>query len=123
MTPRERVLAALEHRQPDATPYHVTFTAPARRAMAEHYGDPAFEESLGNCLEVVRTRPPAVDVPGRPGVQRDEFGVLWDRSIDTDIGTVCNTAVTPVNLATYRFPDPEDPRRFAGFETALSHRG
>ena len=123
MTPRERVLAALEHRQPDATPYHVTFTSPARRAMAEHCGNPDFEESLGNCLEIVRTRLPVEDVPGRPGVQRDEFGVLWDRSIDTDIGTVCNTAVSPGNLGAYRFPDPEDPRRFAGFDAALGKRG
>jgi uroporphyrinogen decarboxylase len=123
MTPRERGLAALEHRQPDATPYHVTFTAPARRAMADWYGDESFEEKLGNCLEVVRTRPPALDVPGRPGIQRDEFGVLWDRTVDTDIGTVCNTAITPGTLSAYRFPDPEDPRRFAGFGAALSRRG
>jgi hypothetical protein len=40
VTPRERVIAALEHRQPDAVPYHVTFTAPARDALARYYQDP-----------------------------------------------------------------------------------
>jgi uroporphyrinogen decarboxylase len=122
-TPRERVMAALEHRQPDAAPYHVTFTEPARRAMAAWYGDPDFETGLGNCLTVLRTRLPDRDVPGRPGVQEDEFGVQWDRSVDTDIGTVCNTRIGPDGLDGYCFPDPENPARFAHFPEMLRHRG
>jgi hypothetical protein len=43
VTARERVIASLDHRQPDATPYHVTFTEPAREAMAAWYGDGDFE--------------------------------------------------------------------------------
>ena len=123
MTPRERVLAAVEHRQPDAVPFHVTFTVPARDALARHYGDPDFESRLGNCLAVLRTRVPYRDVEGMPGVQEDEFGVRWDRTLDADIGTVCNTAVTRETLERYRFPDPRDPRRFAHFPAALEKRG
>jgi len=123
MTPRERVVAALEHRQPDAAPYHVTFTEPARRAMASWYGNADFESSLGNCLLVLRTRLVDRDVPGRPGVQEDEFGVQWDRSMDMDIGTVCNTRVDPATLSRYRFPDPDSPARFAHFAEELRHRG
>jgi uroporphyrinogen decarboxylase len=123
VTPRDRALAALAHCQPDATPFHVTFTEPARRAMADYYGNPDFEGTLGNCLDVIRTRLPYVEVPGRPGVLMDEFGVLWDRSVDTDIGTVCNTCITPETLGSYRFPDPENPARFAGFRAAISARG
>ena len=123
MTARERVVASIEHRQPDATPYHVTFTVPAREKMAAWYGDPDFEARLGNCLAVLRTRMPERDVPGRSGIQVDEFGVEWDRTVDTDIGTVCNTAITAENFSDYRFPDPEDPRRFAHFPTELGKRG
>jgi uroporphyrinogen decarboxylase len=123
VTPRERVIASLEHRQPDATPYHVTFTEPSRAAMAAFYGDPGFEARLGNCLCVLRTRLPDTDVPGRPGIQVDEFGVQWDRTVDTDIGIVCNTPVTPGNLPRYPFPDPAAPARFAHFPARLSERG
>jgi uroporphyrinogen decarboxylase len=123
VTPRERVIASLEHRQPDATPYHVTFTGPSRAAMAAFYGDPGFESRLGNCLCALRTRLPDTDVPGRPGVQVDEFGVQWDRTVDTDIGTVCNTPVTPENLPRYPFPDPAAPERFALFPARLKERG
>jgi len=122
MTPRERVIASLEHRQPDATPYHVTFTVPARQRMAVFYGDPDFESKLGNCLAILRTRLPDRDVPGRPGIQEDEFGVQWDRTVDADIGAVCNVRVTPETLKDYRFPDPEVPARFERFPAQLRER-
>jgi uroporphyrinogen decarboxylase len=119
MTPRQRVIDSLEHRQPDKTPYHITFTAPAHEKMAAFYGDPEFEAKLGNCLAVLRTRLPELDVPGRPGIQVDEFGVEWDRTIDTDIGTVCNTKVTKESFAHYTFPDPAAEDRFSDFPQGL----
>jgi uroporphyrinogen decarboxylase len=117
------VIASVEHRQPDAVPFHVTFTAPSREAFARQYGDPDFESGLGNCLTILRTRVPYRDVEGMPGIQEDEFGVRWDKTLDTDIGTVCNTALTRDSLKHYRFPEPQDPRRFAHFPDALRERG
>lgn len=35
MTNRERVIASLEHRQPDKTPYCIGFTQKARAKMAD----------------------------------------------------------------------------------------
>jgi len=123
VTRRERVIASLEHRQPDKTPWHVTFTEPARQKMAAFFGDASFEEDLGNCLFTLRTRGEEKDVPGRPGVQVDEFGVEWDRTVDTDIGTVCNTRIDRDTLKGYRFPDPEAPGRFAQFPRAREEAG
>jgi uroporphyrinogen decarboxylase len=120
---RERVVASLEHRQPDTTPYHVTFTEPSRRAMAELYGDPGFETGLGNCLGVVRTRLPDRQVPGRPGIWEDEYGVLWDRTVDTDIGTACSQTVTPENVRDFPLPDPDAPARWAHFPKTIAAAG
>lgn len=119
MTEREKVISAIGHRQPDRTPYHVTFTEPARTRMAEFYGDADFETGLGNCLEVIRMRLPYRQVPDRPSVWEDEWGVQWDRSIDTDIGTVCNRKVTRESLPRYCFPDPAAPARFGRFLEAI----
>jgi uroporphyrinogen decarboxylase len=123
MKTRERVIASLEHRQPDKTPYHITFTDPSRAAMARLYGDPGFESRIGNCLTILRTRLPEREVPRRPGVWEDEFGVQWDKTVDTDIGTVCNQCVTPGNLKDYRFPDPADPARFTHFARDIAAAG
>ena len=91
--------------------------------MAAWYADADFESKLGNCLTILRTRLPYKDVPGMPRVQEDEFSVQWDRSVDTDIGNVCNTPVTSDTLKDYRFPDPLDPARFARFPAMLESRG
>ncbi len=113
MTNRERVLASLEHRQPDRIPYNIRFTEPAREAMAAFYGDPDFESHLGNCLHILHTEPAGSWREVQPGTWEDQFGVHWDRSIDRDIGNVCNVRVTPDTLASFRFPDPDEPTRFA----------
>jgi uroporphyrinogen decarboxylase len=123
MTDRERVACAVAHRQPDRTPYHVTFTEPARAKVAEFLGDPGFEAQLGNCLEVIRTKLPYRQLADRPWVWEDEWGVQWDRSVDTDIGTVCNRRVTRETLSDYRFPDPAAPTRFGHFPEAVAASG
>ncbi len=48
---------------------------------------------------------------------------MWDRSVDTDIGTVCNVKVTPETLPDYPFPDPLNPERFSHFPQTLADRG
>lgn len=120
MSPRDRVGLTMSHRRPDTIPYHVTFTEPARARMAEYYGDTGFEAGLGNCLQIIRMRLPCQPLPDRPSVWEDEWGVHWDRSIDTDIGTVCNRRVTADSLARYRFPDPAAPGRFRHFPGAIA---
>lgn len=112
MTRRERVLAAVEHRQPDIVPYHVTFTQPAHAKMAAFTGDPDFAGTIGNHLATAVVEPPDAWSEIRPGYWRDEFGVIWNRTIDPDIGNPDNRVVTEENWRTVAFPDPAHPRRF-----------
>jgi uroporphyrinogen decarboxylase len=42
---------------------------------------------------------------------RDEFGILWNRTIDPDIGTPEGILPEPT-IRGYRFPDPDEPQRF-----------
>jgi len=109
MTNRERVISSLQHRQPDRVPYCIQFTVPARAQMAAYYSDPHFEQKLGNCFTILDCHPREAWCEVAPGVMQDHFGVHWDRTVDKDIGVVCNRAVTPENVATYPFPDPDHP--------------
>jgi uroporphyrinogen decarboxylase len=113
MSNRERVLASLSHRQPDKIPYDILFTQKAHAKMVEFYGDPHFASKLGNCLTWLGCEPQGSWKEVEPDIWEDQFGVQWDRSIDKDIGNVRNQLVTPENLADYRFPDPDDPSRYA----------
>ena len=120
MTNRQRVLASLTHKQPDIVPYDIQFTQKMHAKMADYYGDPDFASKLGNCFTWVRPYPgDARFIEVHPNIWQDEFGVLWDRSIDKDIGVVCNRLVTPDNVNTFPFPDPDDPTRHAKIDQAV----
>ncbi|MBI4558563.1 MAG: hypothetical protein HY706_13350 [Candidatus Hydrogenedentes bacterium] len=119
MTNRERVIASLEHRQPDKTPYCVHFTIPARAKMVEYYADPDFESKLGNCFAMLSCHPRKAWQEVGPNRVQDHFGVVWDRSVDKDIGIVANRAVTPENVESFAFPDPDNPSIWESFESAM----
>ena len=106
MNNRERVLAALRHQQPDRVPYDIHFTQAAHARMAEFYGDPDFDSKLGNCLTMLGSEPADGWQEVEPDIWQDEFGVLWDRTVDKDIGTVCNQRITPETLADVPLPRP-----------------
>ncbi len=119
---RERVLASLSHRQPDNVPYEISFTQAAHAKMVEFYGDPHFASKLGNCLTWLGCEPAGSWKEVEPDIWGDQFGVEWDRSVDKDIGNVRNQLVTSGNLADYRFPDPDDPSRYARYRGVLEQK-
>ncbi|MGB9607569.1 MAG: uroporphyrinogen decarboxylase family protein, partial [bacterium] len=54
----------------------------------------------------------------KPGFWRDEFGVIWNRTIDKDIGNPEPILLEP-RLKGYEFPDPDDPKRYAHFPSFI----
>ena len=120
MTNRERVLAALDHRQPDRTPYNIHFTQKAHAKMVEFYADPDFARKLGNCLTILGTAPKDGWKEIAPDIWADQFGVQWNRSVDKDIGVVCNRLVNPDNVAEFPLPDPDDQSRYAYYDSAIA---
>ena len=50
--------------------------------MAEFYGDPDFDSKLGNCLTMLGSEPADGWQEVEPDIWQDEFGVLWDRTVD-----------------------------------------
>ncbi|MEK6794062.1 MAG: uroporphyrinogen decarboxylase family protein [Spirochaetota bacterium] len=118
MTYKERTTIALRHEQPDRTPFHIDFTIPMREKMAHHFKDENFSDSIGNHLHYIR---PAYDMTEvTPGIFRDEYGTIWDRTIDRDIGTVKNIVMNDTaDLDKYVFPDPKKSGRFDHYDTAI----
>ena len=120
MSKRERVMAALNHKQPDKIPYHINFTIPARQKMVEYYRDDSFETKLGNCFTILGCEPKNAWIEKQNDIWADQFGVMWDRKVDKDIGVVCNQVVTKENLAMHRFPDPHDPSRYSKYREIIA---
>jgi len=122
MNNRERVLAALNHKQPDKAPYNISFTQKARQSIADYTGEENFDNYLNNCLSCVGAEPAESWREIEPDIWADQFGVRWNRSIDKDIGNVCSVTVTPETIDDYRFPDADDPTRYADYEKLLKSR-
>lgn len=120
MTNRDRVIASIEHRQPDRTPFEVSFTQPAHARYAEYVGEAGFAGKIDNCLAMLSTSPAGAWQEVRPNVWRDEWGVEWDKHVDPDIGVVCNRVVTPANVETFPCPDPAEPSRYDYYEQAIA---
>ncbi|MFH1905459.1 MAG: uroporphyrinogen decarboxylase family protein [bacterium] len=119
MNNRERVLATLNHKRPDKTPYNIEFTKKAHAKMGEFYKDPSFASKLGNCLTKLSSEPKDSWKEKMPNIWEDQFGVQWNRNVDKDIGVVCNCMVTPENINEYNFPNPEDPSRYEKYNEIL----
>ncbi len=112
-TPRERVWQAIRHVEPDRVPWHLGCTIPARQKLEAHYGTTDLDTVLGNHLAKYRARGPDALVEIRPGFWRDEFGVVWNRTVDKDIGVVAEYRLARRSLDGWAPPDPHDPRRYA----------
>lgn len=118
---RQRVLSALGHRAPDKVPYNILFTKSAHETMSAFYGDPNFETKLGNCFTSIQGRPKHLWREIKPDIWRDDFGTIWDRTQDKDIGVVTNQLITPENIHSFQFPDPNDQQRYKLFKTSIQN--
>jgi len=104
MTPKEVVCRALRFEDPPYTPWGFDFTAPALDKLRDHYGTDDVMPLMHNHLVSVKWRRAGFEPIGDDRV-RDPFGVVWDRSVDKDIGIVCNVPLEEPTLDGYRFPE------------------
>jgi uroporphyrinogen decarboxylase len=113
MSKRDLVRDVLDHKKPEYVPWSFGFTKEARDKLHGHYGvDADLEKAVGNHLLNLGAEIGFFEDAG-PDLVRDVFGVLWDRSIDKDIGDVRGCVLERPTLKGYSFPDPVAPRYFA----------
>lgn len=107
---REVLKMAIDFGQPPYTPWDVSLTHEAREKVVAHYGHDDLDEILKNHSVHVRGGHPLKDIGN--GCFRDIFGVVWDKSMDKDIGIIKGAVLPEATLRGYEFPDPLDPIYF-----------
>ena len=122
MTKREIIHAVLAGQAAPYVPWSCGFTREARTKLEEHFKPLDLEEALQNHLLKLGSDIGFFTDMGHDHV-RDVFGVVWDRSIDKDIGNVSGHVLPEPTLAHYTFPDPLDPRFFADIPERISRYG
>jgi uroporphyrinogen decarboxylase len=112
MTKRDVVRWVLQGEKPPYVPWSVGLTHEARQRVQAHYACEDPEVPLQNHLVKLGSDIGFFTPMGNRRV-RDVFAVVWDRSIDQDIGNVEGCVLPEPTLAGYQFPDPLDQRFFA----------
>ena len=115
MDHRQCVIDALEFRPPDKVPFCFPMTDAARVN---------FEKAVGSDHPILTQGDSVVWVGVANGAFRDLgndrfkdiFGVVWNRTVDKDIGVVENKLLPKPSLAGLDFPDPDDEAIYANVD-------
>jgi uroporphyrinogen decarboxylase len=111
MEKREIIQRALTFNTIPYVPWHFKFTVEAKEKLRVHLKDVDIEEYLQNHILELGNDIGFFEYLG-DNLYKDVFGVIWDRSIDKDIGNVKGTLLAEPALIGYQFPDPLDNRFF-----------
>ena len=122
MTKREVIKTVLDGKKAPYVPWSFGFTLEARAKLAAHYGENRLEDELDNHLLALGNGIGFFDELGNDRF-RDAFGVVWDRSVDKDIGIVEGTVLPKPTLDNYTFPDPCDAKFFADIPGKIAKHG
>jgi uroporphyrinogen decarboxylase len=112
MIKRDVVKTVLVHKKPPYVPWHFGFTFEAKQKLMDHYGSEDIMGITDNHFLILGDEIGYFEDIGNDRF-RDFFGVIWDRSIDKDIGNVEGQVLPQPTLAGYSFPDPLADRHFS----------
>ncbi|MFI5357264.1 MAG: uroporphyrinogen decarboxylase family protein [Opitutales bacterium] len=121
MTKREIIRLVLDGGVPPYVPWQLGFTVEALAKLQAHYGTDDLEPVLQNHLLGLGASGSLFEDVGHD-CMRDAFGVVWDRSVDRDIGVVQGCLLPEPTLRDYTFPDALEPRVFAGIPERIAHQ-
>jgi uroporphyrinogen decarboxylase len=118
------VFEALNFRRPAYVPWHVRLTVDCAARLRQFLGVEDLEPFLDNHFLDVRCKLRSVEPIGA-GRVRDAYGVVWDRSVDKDIGTPEAWPLrAPEDFDRYCFPDATNDALYEGLaQQVAAHAG
>ncbi|MBN2137712.1 MAG: hypothetical protein JW720_07890 [Sedimentisphaerales bacterium] len=119
MDKRDVAMLAIEGKAVPYVPWHCGFTVEAAEKLREHFGRDDLDEAVDNHFVKLGSDIGFFDDLGDDRF-RDVFGVIWDRSVDKDIGIVEGCMLPEPTLEEYEFPDPLDERFYRDIPQKLA---
>ena len=120
MTRREVVMEALQFRRPPYVPWAWDMTQDCAERLKAHLGAGSLTEFVGSHFLDLASHIGRFDRLDEDRY-RDVYGVVWDRSVDKDIGTPIDWPIRrPEDLDGYTWPDPADDSWYAGIAERMA---
>ncbi len=121
MTKRDVIKLVLDGKKPPYVPWSFKFTQEPKEALEKYYGVDDLDPVLGNHILQLGSDIGFFENLGN-NLYQDVFKVVWDRSIDKDIGDVKGCVLENPTLEGYTFPNPLDPRFFENIEPEIAKK-
>lgn len=121
MTKREVIHTVLEGKKPPYVPWSFKFTDEPKQMLMKHYGIKELDIVLGNHILNLGSDIGFFEEI-KPDMFQDVFGVVWDRSIDKDIGNPAYVVLENPSLDGYKFPNPLDDRFFENIQSSIEQK-
>ena len=121
MTKREVIKSVLEGKKPPYVPWSFKFTQEPKEQLQRYYGVEDLDIPLGNHILNLGNDYGFFDYLGE-NLYRDVFQVVWDRTIDKDIGNITGSLLSKPTLKGYTFPNPHDPRFYDNIESEIEKK-
>jgi uroporphyrinogen decarboxylase len=119
MNKRDVMRDVFSGKVPAYVPWHYQFTKEPWERLCHHFGGiDAAEIAIDNHILELGSAIGFFDTLPNDRV-KDAFGVLWDRSVDKDIGIVETPVLPEPTLKGYAFPNPQDERFFRDIPARL----
>jgi len=119
-TKRDVVLEALAFRPPPYVPWAWDMTKACQQRLADYLGTDDLSGFVGSHFLDVGSPKRRFAGP-HPNGYRDAYGVVFDTSLDKDIGTPCDWPLKdPHDLERYQWPDPNNDAWYAGIPEQLA---
>jgi uroporphyrinogen decarboxylase len=112
MTKRQVVKQVLDRQRPPYVPWNIGLTKEALEKLEQRFGPRDLESVLQNHFLRLGSDIGFFTDLGQNRF-RDVFGVVWDKTVDKDIGNPVNCLLPDPALQGYDLPDPLEPRFFA----------
>lgn len=140
MNEKQRVKNCIQFKQTDKIPWQINYTTELAEKIMKPlkigkqnysvlgknvYAYNYLDDYFGNHICFIRNRAVNSVNEVKPGFWKDEWGVVWDRRIDKDIGAPVNCVLENTKLEDLKVPAPSNPDRFAHFKPTIeanSHR-
>ncbi len=120
MTKREVIYKVLRGETPPYTPWSFKFTLEPLERLRKHFASDDIDAIVDNHILNLGSDIGFFEEI-KPDFFQDVFGVVWNRTIDKDIGNPTPILSSPA-FRGYEFPDPLDQRFFADIELSIQKK-
>ncbi|MGQ8334953.1 uroporphyrinogen decarboxylase family protein [Sunxiuqinia sp. A32] len=121
MNKREVIKTVLDGKKPPYVPWSFKFTIEPKEQLQSYFNTVDLDIPLNNHILNLGSDIGFFDEI-EPNMFQDVFKVVWDRSVDKDIGMPVEPLIKEPCMEGVYFPDPHDPRFYANIEPEIAKK-